>query len=164
MSWWLLNRITVYSWKRVALAAMKLHIISYGQPYNKTIVTQLGSSNLLACDTPRHLTITTDVITLNWCNCDKILSNTMVLYTTTSLIFSNAQCHDDIIKWKHFPRYWPFVRGIHRSPVDSPHKSQWRGAFMYLICVWTNNRDAGTLGHHRAHHQGTVMITYKICT
>ena len=25
--------------------------------------------------------------------------------------------HDDVIKWKHFPRYWPFVQGIHRSPV-----------------------------------------------
>ena len=24
--------------------------------------------------------------------------------------------HDDIIKWKHFLRYCPFVRGIHRSP------------------------------------------------
>ena len=23
--------------------------------------------------------------------------------------------HDDVIKWKHFPRYWTFVRGIHRS-------------------------------------------------
>ena len=23
--------------------------------------------------------------------------------------------HDDVIKWKHFPRYWPFVWGIHRS-------------------------------------------------
>ena len=22
--------------------------------------------------------------------------------------------HDDVIKWKPFPRYWPFVRGIHR--------------------------------------------------
>ena len=22
--------------------------------------------------------------------------------------------HDDVIKWKHFPRHWPFVRGIHR--------------------------------------------------
>ena len=27
--------------------------------------------------------------------------------------------HDDVIKWKHFPRYWPFVRGIHRSTVNS---------------------------------------------
>ena len=39
--------------------------------------------------------------------------------------------HDDVIKWKHFPRYWPFVRGIHRSPVNSPHKGQWPGALMF---------------------------------
>ena len=32
--------------------------------------------------------------------------------------------HDDVIKWKHFPRCWPFVRGIHRSPVNAPHKGQ----------------------------------------
>ena len=29
--------------------------------------------------------------------------------------------NDDVIKWKHFPRYWPFVRVIHRSPVNSLH-------------------------------------------
>ena len=47
-----------------------------------------------------------------------------------------AQNHDDVIKWKHFPRYWPFVRGIHRTPVNSPHKDQWRGALMFsLICI-----------------------------
>ena len=47
--------------------------------------------------------------------------------------------HDDVIKWKHFPRCWPFVRGIHRSPVNSPHKGQWRGALMFsLICTWLN--------------------------
>ena len=39
--------------------------------------------------------------------------------------------HDDVFKWKHFPRYWPFVRGIHRSPVNSAYKGQWRGAFMF---------------------------------
>ena len=27
-----------------------------------------------------------------------------------------------------FPRYWPFVRIIHWSPMNSPHKGQWRGA------------------------------------
>ena len=43
--------------------------------------------------------------------------------------------HDDIIKWKHFLRYWPFVRGIHRSPVNSPHKGQWRGAVMFCWSV-----------------------------
>ena len=25
------------------------------------------------------------------------------------------QYHDDVIKWKYFPRHWPVVRGIHRS-------------------------------------------------
>ena len=33
--------------------------------------------------------------------------------------------HDDVIKWKHFVRYWPFVREIHRSPVNSPHNDRW---------------------------------------
>ena len=28
--------------------------------------------------------------------------------------------HDDVIKWKHFPRNWPFVRGIHRFPTQRP--------------------------------------------
>ena len=44
----------------------------------------------------------------------------------------NFQIHDDVIKWRHFPRYWPFVRGIHRSPVNSPHKGQWREALMFF--------------------------------
>ena len=47
--------------------------------------------------------------------------------------------HDDVTKWKHFPRYWPFMRGIHRSSVNSPHKGQWRVALMFsLICASTN--------------------------
>ena len=47
--------------------------------------------------------------------------------------------HDDVSKWKHFPRYWPFVLGIHRSSVNSPHEGQWCGALMFsLICSWIN--------------------------
>ena len=26
--------------------------------------------------------------------------------------------HNDVIKWKHYPRYWPFVRGIHWSELN----------------------------------------------
>ena len=55
------------------------------------------------------------------------------LYTLSQM----SLWHDDVIKWKHFPRYWPFVRGIHRSPANSPHKGQWRGAYMlFVICAW----------------------------
>ena len=60
--------------------------------------------------------------------------------------------YDDVIKWKHFPRNWLFVRGIHRSPVNSQHKGQWRGA---LMNGWVNNR--GDLRRHRAHYDVTVM-------
>ena len=73
--------------------------------------------------------------------------------------------HNDVIKWKHFPRYWPFVRGIHRSPVNSP---QWRGALMFsLICVWSvwingwvNNREAGDLRRYCAHYD-VIVIPHK---
>ena len=72
--------------------------------------------------------------------------------------------HDDVIKWKHFPRYWPFVWGIHRSTVNSLHKGQWRGALMFsLICVWincwVNNREAGDLRCHRTHYDVTIVVT-----
>ena len=73
-------------------------------------------------------------------------------------------CHEhaDVIKWKHFPRYWPFVWGIHRLLVNSPHKGQWRGALMFSrICAWINGwvniREAGNLRRHRAHCYVTVM-------
>ena len=74
------------------------------------------------------------------------------------LIFS----HDDVTEWKHFPRYWSFVRENHRSPVNSPHKGQWRGALMFtLICTringWVNNREAGDLRRNRAHYDVIVM-------
>ena len=88
--------------------------------------------------------------------------------------------HDNVIKWKHFPGYYPFVRGNHGSTLDSPHKGKWRGALMSwillllllllfcflgvflsamfsLICAgtngWANNRDAGDLSRHRAHYE-----------
>ena len=73
--------------------------------------------------------------------------------------------HDDVIKWKQFPRNWPFVWGIHRSPVNSPHKGQWLGALMFsLICVWindwVNNRETGDLRRYRAHYDVIVMKSY----
>ena len=78
--------------------------------------------------------------------------------------------HDDVIKWKHFPRHCPFVRGTHRSPVNSPHKGQWRGALMFsLTCAWINNLEAGDLRRHRTHYDISairldfVEISIKIC-
>ena len=96
--------------------------------------------------------------------------------------------HDDVIKWEHFPRYWPFVREVHRLPVNSPYKGQWRRALMFsLIChrspvnspykgqwrralmfsvicawikCWVNNREAGDLRRHRAHYD--VIVIWRV--
>ena len=70
--------------------------------------------------------------------------------------------HDDVIKWKHFPRYWPFVGGIHRSPVNFPTQRPVTRSFdVSLIRVWingwVNNGEAGDLRRHRAHYDVTVM-------
>ena len=80
--------------------------------------------------------------------------------STSIKIIYRELCHDDVIKWKHFPRYWPFVR----SPANSAHKGQWRGALMFsLICVWingwVNNREAGDLRRHCAHYDVIVMVS-----
>ena len=44
-------------------------------------------------------------------------SQPAILPSTDSDIQSTLELvtHDDVIKWKHVPRNWPFVRGIHRS-------------------------------------------------
>ena len=89
----------------------------------------------------------------------KALMHGLFAFFHIAPLFLRIQTHDDVIKWKHFPRNWPFVRGIHRSP----HKGQWRGALMFsLICVWingwVNNREAGDLRRYRGHYDVTVKI------
>ena len=89
------------------------------------------------------------------------------VHDSRSPVFLCGSVHDDVIKWKYFPIYWPFVRGIHRSPVNSPHKGQWRVALMFSsICAWmngcVNNREAGDLRHHRAHYDVTIMVIGNI--
>ena len=79
---------------------------------------------------------------------------------------TTSQEHADVIKWKHFQRYWPFVRGIYRSTVNSPHKGQRRGALMFsLICAringWVNNGEAGELRRYRPHYDVTVMKCWR---
>ena len=53
--------------------------------------------------------------------------------------------------------------GIHRLPMNSPHKGQWRGALMFSLIWawindWINNRYAGDLRRHRPQYDVTVML------
>ena len=54
----------------------------------------------------------------------------------SSQITTNST-HDDVIKWKHFPRYWP-------------------------IYGWVNNREAVDLRRYRAHYNITVMSLFSL--
>ena len=70
--------------------------------------------------------------------------------------------HDDVIKWKYFLCYWPFVQGIHQSPVNSPQRGQWHWALMFsLICTWTDNwvnsQDASDLRCHHTYYDVIVI-------
>ena len=96
------------------------------------------------------------------CNCIRTQTPQQVSYRVfTVSILEKYNTHDDVIKWKRFPRYWPFVRGIHRSPVNSQHKCPWRGTDIILICAWingwVNNRKAGDLRRYHAHYGAIVM-------
>ena len=57
---------------------------------------------------------------------------------TRPVITTDSWMYDDVIKWKHFPRYWPFVWGIHRLPA--PSQSQWRGALMFFFDLHPNKQ------------------------
>ena len=69
-------------------------------------------------------------------------------------------------RWRHqmetFSALLAICAGIHRSPVNSPYKGQWRGAFMFCLIStrmngWVNNRESGNLRLHHAHYDVTVM-------
>ena len=47
--------------------------------------------------------------------------NQSVLGYGKKFVISHATVAEhDVIKWKHFPRYEPFMRIIHRSPLQRP--------------------------------------------
>ena len=98
-------------------------------------------------------------------------------HSTKNWVDSNLRCHG-----AHAPLWrWSFCWGfdhakliiftmglIHqecfksRSPVNSPHKGQWRGALRCSLIYtringWVNNREAGDLRRHRTHYDVVVM-------
>ena len=76
--------------------------------------------------------------------------------------FNCMCCYDDAITWNHFPRHWPFVRGIHRSSVvDYPHKGSVKRAVMFsLMYAWRNGwTNSGVTGDLRRHDTCDVSVT-----
>ena len=128
------------------MLGFKLNPISKKDPWTQS---SLPADGIVFCDGAGHEHVQ--------CGTYRFFFQTAL---TSLLVISDNQ--DDVIKWKHFPRYWPFVRGIHRSPMNSPHKGLPRGALMFSLIYawindWVNNREAGDLRRHRAHYDVIVM-------
>ena len=80
---------------------------------------------------------------LPWLTIDLVTHEAISWWCPLTILVGIKVIHDDVIEWKHFPRYWPFVREIHRSPVNSPHKGMWHRALMFsLIYAWTNGKQS----------------------
>ena len=60
----------------------------------------------------------------------------------------------DVMIWKHFPHYWPFVRRIHRSPANQTGPVMRRFGFHFVLRwtrFWTSNAMTGDLRRLGAH-------------
>ena len=68
------------------------------------------------------------------------LCKTFLLWNVWKSFTAKGVQYEDVMKWKHFPRSWPFVQGIHRSLVNSPHKGKCRGALMVIFYLGLNKR------------------------
>ena len=91
------------------------------------------------------------------------------IYDTDDNIYIYSGCNYSSCNpwWRHqmetLSALLALAWGIHRSPVNSPHKGQWRGPLKFPLTYawvndWVNNRQAGDLRCHRAHHDVTVML------
>ena len=97
---------------------------------------EAGNLHSVGCKR-NHSRILVQVVNRAMCHAQDIISRYLVLGYTTGLgiffkiIVINYQfsLHDDVIKRKHFPCYWPFVRGIHRSIFTKWNK------FLNFVCT-----------------------------
>ena len=98
----------------------------------------------------------------SWGNCCQVLCSPCVCRLIThhcpSRLPPNVHFiltpHEDAMASKYLPHYWPFVRRIWRSPMDSPHKGTnstelWICSFV-VTNYWTNSGISGDLCRHDA--------------
>ena len=81
-----------------------------------------------------------------------------IIYISCSLF------HDDVIIWKYFPCYWPFVPVTGEFPAQRPVTRSF-DIFFASTNSWVNNGDASGLIRHRAHYDVIVMSVpnYVVC-
>ena len=131
---------------------------------NDKNIRWLPLTSVFNCSPPGIIAVWADVDEFR-----KALSYLLTYDVSQKWFYNFLKGYDDIIKWKHFPCYWTFVRGIHWSLVNSPHKGQSHGALMFSLTnswmkSWVNNREAGDLRRHCADYDVIVMVSVCKCS
>ena len=86
-------------------------------------------------------------------------------FDTTILCF-----HDEVMAGKHFPHYWPLVRGIHRSPVNSPyirptmHSFDVSSVFKARTSYWANSQVPSCWWFETPLHSCDITVMFLIVT
>ena len=73
--------------------------------------------------------------------------------------------HGDVMARKHCLYYWPFVRGIHQSLVDSPHKEPVLQSFDVSFFVsWTSCQTNSWVAGDSKYHYGLMssLLCYQL--
>ena len=92
--------------------------------------------------------------------------NSLENVMTTDLPVTSTRSHDNAIKWKHFPRYWSFVRGMFTGPGEFPAQRPVTRSFDVFFDLHLNKRindrvnngEAGDLRRHRGQYDVIVMF------
>ena len=83
------------------------------------------------------------------------------------LIYENTSMITQQTCWSNQMETFSALLPIWNSPVNSPHRGQWRRALMFsLICTWingwVNKGKAGDWRRHRAHYDVIVMFKHVL--
>ena len=78
------------------------------------------------------------------------------------------RCHYDVTQWRRLLRYRPFAMGIHRWPMDSPHKGPVAQTLMFSLMIvqtnsWIIRPVPGDLRRHCAHCDVIIMALAHGC-
>ena len=88
-----------------------------------------------------------------------IVSGCLMAPNLSSNRSQRMDLHDDIIKWKHYSRYWPFVPGIGEFPAQRPVTQSFAVFFDLCLVIngWVNSHEAGDLRRHCTDYDVIVM-------
>ena len=131
------------------------------QSIDNIIISLHGNWIDSTCNTNAHRVVNTQFFTSMYMQLHKTI---WIYHILLNIYYISWRFHDDVIKWKHFPRYCPYC-----PPVTGEFPTQrpvTRNLMFSLICSWisgwVNNHEAGDLRRRRTHYDVTVMCSMNV--